>query len=136
MVGGDLIELKTARPYPDEHEANVKIAVVENRSGARPELATVLPDNMDDYDLIFAGYPVWEYTMPMAFFTFFERYKFEGKTIIPFSTHRGSRLGGGPSDIARLCPQAKVLDGLAVRGSEASPETIGDWLEKIGLANN
>ena len=120
IAGGDLLELKTVQPYPEDHNANVRVAVEENRNKARPELATVFPENMNDYDVIFVCYPVWEYTMPMAFFTFFDRYKFPGKTIIVFSTHLGSRLGGGPSDIAKLCPQANIVKGLAIRGPEVA----------------
>jgi len=136
QVGGDLLELKTVQPYPDDHNANVEVAVRENRSDARPELDTVFPENMADYDLIFVGYPVWEYTMPMAFFTFFEQYKFPGKTIIPFSTHLGSGLAGGPKDIARLCPQATVGKGLAIRGPKASgaENEVKRWLRELGLA--
>ena len=136
IVGGDLLELKTVRNYPSNHDETVRIAVAENKSNARPELATTFPGNMDDYDLIFVGYPVWEYTMPMALFTFFDQYKFAGKTIVPFSTHLGSRLAGGPRDIASLCPQAKILDGLAVRGPEAanSRGEVERWLKKLGLS--
>lgn len=136
IAGGDIIQLKTVKTYPANHNECVRVAVQENRSNARPELATVFPDNMDEYDVIFAGYPVWEYTMPMAFFTFFDQYKFAGKTIVPFSTHLGSRLGGGPRDIASLCPQAAVLEGLAVRGPQAagSRQDVERWLQKLGLA--
>lgn len=138
IVGGDLLELKTARPYPEDHDETVRIAVEERRADARPELATVFPENMADYDVIFAGYPVWEYTMPMAYFTFFDRFKFAGKTIIPFSTHLGSRLGGGPADMARLCPEATILKGLALRGPEAagSRAAVERWLKEIGIAAN
>lgn len=135
LTGGDLLELKTVRQYPREHKETVAVAVQENKNNARPELATVFPANMDEYDIIFVGYPVWEYTMPMALFTFFDQYKFPGKTIIPSSTHLGSRLGGGPRDVASLCPQATILDGLAIRGPEA-PKSRGDverWLNKLGI---
>lgn len=136
IVGGDLLELKTLRQYPEDHDETVKTAVQERHADARPELATVFPENMADYDVIFAGYPVWEYTMPMAYFTFFDRYKFSGKIIIPFSTHLGSRLGSGPADIARLCPEAVILKGLALRGPEAaaSLKTVETWLMEIGIA--
>jgi flavodoxin len=136
VVGGDIVELKTVHPYPIDHDENVRQAVMERKNNTRPPLATIFPQNMDDYGVVFVGYPVWEYTMPMAFFTFFDKYKFAGKTIIPFSTHLGSRLGHGPEDIAKLCPQAKILEGLAVRGPEAasSQKDVIKWLQKIGMA--
>jgi len=135
IVGGDMIQLKTVNPYPVDHDAAVRVAVKERRSDARPELATVFPNNMGEYDIIFVGYPVWEYTMPMVFFTFFDQYKFPGKTIIPFSTHLGSGLGGGPEDIAKLCPQAKIIKGLAIRGTKAadSRQEVVRWLQQLGL---
>lgn len=135
LTGGDLLELKTVRQYPREHNETVAVAVQENKNNARPELATVFPANMNDYDIIFVGYPVWEYTMPMALFSFFDQYKFSGKTVIPFSTHLGSRLGGGPRDIASLCPQATILDGLAIRGPEAarSRSDVERWLQKLNI---
>ena len=51
-------------------------------------------ENLDDYDVIFIGYPIWWYTMPQAMYSFFEEYDFSGKTIIPFDTHYGSGNGG------------------------------------------
>ena len=51
-------------------------------------------ENVDDYDVIFIGYPIWWYTMPQAMYSFFEEYDFSGKTIIPFDTHYGSGNGG------------------------------------------
>jgi flavodoxin len=137
VVGGDIVELKTVQPYPIDHDENVRQAVQERRSNARPPLSTEFPQNMDEYDVIFVGYPVWEYTMPMAFFTFFDKYKFAGKKIVPFSTHLGSRLGHGPEDIAKLCPQAKIVEGLAIRGPEAanSQKKVFSWLQKIGMTS-
>ena len=135
LTGGDILELKTVQQYPDDHNATVDIAIRERRTDARPELATVFPENIEDYDIIFVGYPVWEYTMPMAFFTFFDKYKFAGKTIVPFSTHLGSRLAGGPQDIVALCPQATILEGLAIRGPNASSagKDVQKWLQQLGV---
>lgn len=133
VVGGDMVELKTAHIYPDDHEATVKMAIQERRSNARPQLPTQLLGDVNSYDVIFAGYPVWEYTMPMAFFTFFEQYSFAGKTIIPFSTHLGSGLGNAPEDITALCPQARLLQGLAVRGTKAlnAQAEVQQWLQAL-----
>lgn len=130
IAGGDIVRLQTVNAYPADHGECVRVAGRENKDNARPELSTVFPDNMNDYDIVFAGYPVWHYTIPMALFTFFDRYKFAGKTVIPFSTHLGSHLGGGPRDIARLCPQATILEGLAIRGPKAaeSREEVRQWL--------
>lgn len=138
FVGGDMLELKTVHTYPSDHKAIVNMAVEERRSNIRPKLSTVFPATMDAYDVVFAGYPVWEYTMPMAFFSFFDQYKFVGKTIVPFSTHLGSGLGHGPEDIAKLCPQAKILKGFAVRGPRVAnaQNEVNQWLQSLGFASN
>jgi flavodoxin len=73
--------------------------------------------------------------MPMALFTFFESYNFSGKTIIPFCTHEGSGLGQSVNEIKKLCPRATVLEGLAIRGSNAvnAQNAVSAWLRKIGI---
>ena len=67
--------------------------------------------------------------------TFLEEYDFTGKTIVPFCSHGGSRLGRGPQDIAALCPGAELLDGLAVSGSAVSGAQgdVQAWLDNLKL---
>lgn len=89
---------------------------------------------MDFYDVIFIGYPNWWATIPMGVFTFFEEYDFSGKTIIPFCTHEGSRLGRSERDIKKLCPNSNVLEGLAIRGSiNKAQNSVSVWLRKLGM---
>ena len=73
--------------------------------------------------------------MPMVVFTFLGKYDFSGKTIIPFCTHEGSGMGSSERDISTLCPNAKLLPGLAIRGSDAgqSDKIIREWLESNAL---
>lgn len=138
VVSGDVLELKTIHRYPDDHEATVNMAVQERKNNARPALDIPFSIDMPSYETIFLGYPVWEYTMPMALFTFCEQFNLAGKTIIPFSTHQGSRLGNGPSDIAKLCPQATLLTGLAVRGPNAltAQAEVQQWVQSLDVINN
>lgn len=132
QVGGDIVELKTLQPYPEDYDACVDQAKKEQEQNARPELVTQIAD-MDKYRTIFVGYPNWWGTMPMALFTFFEKYDFAGKTIAPFCTHGGSRMGRSEEDIRRLCPKARVLKGLAVRGRNAGSagKDVEAWLGSI-----
>jgi len=90
---------------------------------------------MADYDVIFMGYPNWWGTIPMPMYTFLDEYNFSGKTIIPFCTHKGSQMGNSVNDIKKLCPNAKVLDGLAIRGENAvnAQNDVNKWLQKIGM---
>lgn len=136
VVGGDMLELQTVQTYPSDHASTVRQAEQEREDNSRPQLSTQFPKTMHEYDVIFIGYPVWAYTMPMALYSFFDRFTFPGKTIVPFSTHMGSGLADGPEQIARLCPQATVLKGLAIRGNKVaeSQETVTRWLQQVGLA--
>lgn len=110
------------------------MALKEQRGDARPKLATHV-ENMDDYDVIFLGYPNWWGTIPMPVFTFLEEYDFSGKTVIPFCTHEGSRLGRSIQDIKKLYPQAILLDGLAIRGADVgkAQDDVSRWLRKLDL---
>ncbi len=108
------------------------MAKKEQHENARPELSNHVK-NMDSYNVIFLGYPNWYGTMPMLMFTFLEENEFSGKTIIPFCTHEGSGLGHSENDIAKLCPNAKLLKGLAIHGSSVSDakKDIINWFSKL-----
>jgi flavodoxin len=88
-VGGDMAELKTVKPYPQDYDAAVSQAKKEQQAGARPALAAELPP-LEGCGTVFLGYPNWWRTMPMALFTLLEKHRFSGKTIVPFCTHGGS----------------------------------------------
>lgn len=132
-VGGDLFQIVTVDPYPKEYRATTDLAAIEQNDNSRPALATTV-ENMDDYGTIFLGYPNWWGTLPMAVMNFLESYDFSGKTIIPFCSHEGSGLGRSITDLTALCPDATILDGLAVRGRDtANAQTqVDNWLENIG----
>lgn len=134
LTKGDLFQIETVQPYPTDYTETTEVAQQEKRANARPALASQV-ENMDAYDVIFLGYPNWWGTMPMAVWTFLEAYDFSGKTLIPFCTHEGSRIGLSEQDIATLCPQAALLKGLAIYGSRvnAAQQEVANWLRKIGM---
>ena len=135
-VGGDLIPIIPSEDYPLEYEALADYAKKERDDGGRPAFEDLGVD-LASYDVVFVGYPIWWYEMPMIMDTFFDQYDFSGKTIIPFNTHAGSRDGGTYGDIKELEPNATVLDGLAVRGEDAgkdsTKEAVLSWLEGLDL---
>ena len=102
-VGGDIFEVDREIPYPD---------------------------NYNKYDTIFVGYPSWCGTMPMVLFTFLEHYDLKGKKIIPFCTNEGSGMGSSLKDIKKLCPGAKVEQGLAIHGGSVgkAEKDIKKWI--------
>jgi flavodoxin len=97
--------------------------------------------DVNSYDVIFIGYPIWWYTLPRAVYVFLESYDFSGKTIVPFCTHGGSRLSGTENVIKTLQPKASVLRGLEISRNviNRNPENgarkpIQDWLASLGYA--
>lgn len=133
QVGGDLFAIKTVKSYPVSHRECSAIAEEEMRSDARPELSTHV-ENMDDYDTIYIGYPIWWYQEPMAIRTFLEEYDFSGKTIIPFCTTLGAGVEESEDNIKVLCPDSSVLEGLTLyTGRDTFSEPIAEWLEELGI---
>lgn len=134
VTDGDVFSIQTEEKYPTGYRDTTDLASTEQSEAARPALATHV-ENFEDYDVIFLGYPNWWGTLPMAVETFLEEYDFTGKTIIPFASHEGSGLGSGPRDIEPLCPDATVLDGLAVRGGSVSgaQSDVESWISNLNL---
>lgn len=133
-TGGDLFEIKTAHTYPASHKALIDAAKVEIENNARPKLATHIK-NLDDYDVVFVGFPNWWYDMPMAIYSFFDEYDFSGKTVMPFCTHGGSRFSGAIKTIRELEKNATVLNGYSIARDRVpnSKDGVLKWLEKIGM---
>lgn len=133
-VGGDLFEIETVKTYPEDYYECIYEAQKELRANARPELKS-FPENAESYDVIFVGYPNWWGTMPMAVFTFLEKFNFKGKKIAPFCTNEGSGMGSSERDLKRICAGAEILNGLPVHGAEAaqSGKAVADWAENIIL---
>lgn len=134
ITGGHVFRIDTIKPYPKDYSAITNVAKKELNDDARPELFGHL-ENMDSYNVIFLGYPNWWGTMPMPVFTFLDENDLSGKTIVPFCTHEGSGLGRSERDIAKLCPEATLLKGLAIHGSRISSakKDVEGWLSEISI---
>ena len=133
-TGGDLFLIQTVQTYPSDYRETTDAAAVEQDDNARPELVSHV-ENMDQYDTVVLVYPNWWGTLPMPLYTFLEEYDFSGKTILPLCTHEGSRMGSSERAITELCPDAILLDGLAVRGSGASSaqNEVVEWINASGI---
>lgn len=132
LTGADTFRIEQVKPYAKGYNECIAQAQDDQKRDARPELKSY-PDSIDAYDVIYLGYPNYWSTMPMAVFTFLEHFDFSGKKIVPFCTHEGSGLGSSVNDIKKLCPDASVEAGLAIRGGsvERSEKDIERWIGKV-----
>ena len=135
-VGGDIAEIIPSEDYPLGYNELADAAKKEADSDARPAIEA-LDIDPTTYDIVFIGYPIWWYKMPMVMETFFDTYDFTGVTIIPFNTHAGSRSGGTYKMIRDREPGANVVEGLAVRGEDAGKDSarksVTEWIAGLSL---
>ncbi|MCR5809261.1 MAG: NAD(P)H-dependent oxidoreductase [Clostridiales bacterium] len=113
-AGAELFEIRPAVPYT---KADLNWMDKESRStiemkdkSSRPEVASFL-DNMEDYDTIFVGFPIWWYVAPTIINTFLEAYDLSGKTVVPFATSGGSGMGRTNEFLAPSVKGAKLEEG-------------------------
>lgn len=134
-TGGDLFEIVPATPYPTEYRAVVDQGKKEIEAGVRPALKNPVGD-LSQYDVIFVGSPCWWGTVAPPVATFLAAYDWSGKTVAPFMTHGGSRMGRSEEDIGKLCHGATLLGGLPVRGSavKGSLDAVGKWIGGMNLS--
>lgn len=134
LTGSKMFRIEPLNAYPEDYTETTEVAQRELRANARPQITGHVED-MDFYEVVILGYPNWWGTMPMPVFTFLEAYNFSGKTFAPFCTHEGSGLGRSEKDIAKLCPSATVLAGLAIRGGNVknAQNQLSKWLHEIGI---
>ena len=131
-TGGDLFSIKTQNKYSSDYDECLNQARKERDNNERPALVGRV-NNIDDYDVIFLGFPNWWYTM--AVFTFVESYDLSGKTIIPFCTHGTGGLLRTIRDLKNLLPEnCEVLEPIGVYRPEVknSKSKVLDWLRKLG----
>ncbi|TMI85038.1 MAG: flavodoxin [Bacteroidetes bacterium] len=144
-VGGTLIAIELEKPYPENYQQTVQQVVKENETGYLPPLKTKI-DSMQNYDVVFLGFPTWDMQMPPPMKSFLHQYNLSGKTIIPFNTNAGYGVGSGFQTVKELCAGSKILEGFETKGGlerdgvyfvikderakEAEAE-VKKWLQKI-----
>lgn len=116
-VGADEFKIMPVKSYPTNYMETVDIATSEKESNARPEYVGDIEIN--DYDTIYLGYPIWWGDLPMIVYSFLEKHNFTNKKVAPFCTHEGSGQAGTFDKLAKVLDGAEVLDGLEMTGSRA-----------------
>lgn len=133
-AGGDLFSIQTEEKYPGDYDDTVDQGQEEQSENARPKLSSHV-DHMDQYDVVFLGYPNWWGDMPMAVYSFLDEYNLSGKTVIPFVTSGGSGFSDTVSAIKEEEPDADVQEGLELNDSETadSEDEVKSWVESLGV---
>ena len=135
VLDADLYEIVPEVPYTDEDlnysNDDCRANQEQNDPNARPALAGSV-DNMEDYDVVFLGYPIWWGQAPKIIHTFLESYNFDGVTIVPFCTSGSSGIGSSATNLQSLAPNANWLPGQRFSGS-ASQSTVASWVEGLDL---
>ena len=108
-----------------------RTSIEMNDPNARPAVSGSV-DNMEQYDIVFVGYPIWWGDAPRIMSTFVENYSFSDKTVVPFCTSASSGVGSSASNIERQAGSGNWLSGTRLNGS-ASDSDISSWINGLGL---
>lgn len=134
-IGADLFAIEPKIPYTkadlDWMDKNSRSTLEMKDPATRPEIARVR-DNMEEYDTVFIGFPIWWYVAPTIINTFLESYDLTGKTIIPFATSGGSGMGKTNEKLMPSCKGAKLLDGKVLKVNVGAKE-LDDWVAGLSI---
>lgn len=129
----DLYEINPAIPYTSADlnwmDKKSRSTIEMNDPSSRPAIANAV-ENMEVYDTIFVGFPIWWYTAPTIIKTFLESYDFTGKTIVLFATSGGSGLGDTAKTLQAVCPNATIKTGKLLNGRQTT-ETLAAWVKTM-----
>lgn len=123
-TGGNLAEIKRAKDYDNLYEQGE----AEIKDGVHPEI-TVSVDDIETYDTIFVGYPIWWKEAPAMIATFLAQYDFSGKTLVPFCTSSSDTIDASLHIFRELCPNAEIAEGLTANRKD----DIEPWLQRLGI---
>lgn len=135
-INSDLYEILPEVPYSSDdlnyHKDDSRANKEQNDPTARPKIGSKTIENIEKYDYIFLGYPIWWGIAPKIIYSFLESYDFSGKTIIPFCTSGGSPVGSSATNLHSLAPSATWLDGRRFSTS-VSQSQIKNWIEGLNI---
>ena len=133
VTGGDEFEIVAERNYDLPYASLTKLAKEEQERNEKPAFKGEVKD-IDQYNTVFIGGPVWWGTYPQVMFSFFDKYDLNGKTIIPFTTHEGSGLGSVVEDLKKLYPNATFKEAFSIYGHETRNDLskVSKWMKSLG----
>lgn len=125
VTGGDLHEIEPKQPYTaadlDWMDKKSRSTIEMNDKSYRPEIANEV-ENMEQYDVVYVGFPIWWYVAPTIINTFLEKYDLSGKKIIPFATSGGSGMGNTNAELKESCKGAILEEGRRFRANAGEKE--------------
>lgn len=131
----DIYEIIPEEPYTDADldysDNNSRSTIEMNDEASRPAISGSV-ENMEQYDIVFIGYPIWWGEAPRIVSTFVESYDFSGKTVVPFCTSGGSGVGSSAANLEQLTSGATWMEGHRLNGSD-SQDTVMEWVNGLGL---
>ena len=134
-TGGTLYSITPEQPYTSADlnysDNNSRSTKEQNDRKARPAISGGV-ENMDEYDIVFIGYPIWWAEAPKIIYTFLESYDFTGKTIVPFCTSGGSGVGNSAKNLHGSASKATWLNGTRLSGG-ASQSSIDSYVAGLGF---
>ena len=132
VAGADLHEIKPAQPYTDAdldwRDKQSRSTVEMKDKDSRPAITDKLK-NMQDYDVVYVGFPIWWYTAPTIINSFMEAYDFKGKTVIPFATSGGSTIKKACEDLKAAYPDVKWKEGKLL--NRVSKQDLESWVKGL-----
>lgn len=125
----DLFEIIPAQPYPADYLKTVAQAREETADAFKPPLQHLVPD-IEGYEVVFLGFPIWGETAPPVIRSFLSAHDLAGKTIVPFITHGGYGLGDSLQVLAAHARGASIVEGFIMEGEQErrTMETVNEWL--------
>lgn len=136
-IGGDIHLIRTQKPYPADFNELRNVNHEEKNAGILPPLMESRLD-LEMYDTVFIGYPVWATDVPQAVLSFLKEYDLTGKTVVPFCTHDGYGAGVSYNTIRQASHAGVSPDGLAIEAKEVpyAKNTVTEWLSAIGMTEH
>ncbi len=132
VTGGDLHKIQPEQPYTDAdldwRDKQSRSSVEMKDKSSRPAITNKLA-NMQDYDVVYVGFPIWWYTCPTIINTFMEAYDFKGKTVIPFATSGGSSIKKACEDLNAAYPDVNWKEGKLLK--RASKQELETWIKGL-----
>ncbi|WP_177217091.1 flavodoxin [Pedobacter insulae] len=131
-INTGIVLIEPEIPYPSGYQQTIDEMSRQNKGKILPSFKKV-DVNIQDYDTIFFGYPVWDMRLPPVVRTFLRDNDFSGKTILPFNSHAGYGTGKSVSEIKEFAPKAKVADAFSIKDSNVkdAKKEVERWINQM-----